>query len=196
MRRPFPAATAALSSARGAVAEWSKALAWKVSIRQKRIEGSNPSRSASCAIAGSATEREIASIGGERPITRSASIELRDLRIAAAVGTYGPGDVVPDSHLLDLTLTISPTLVEICADDMSRVFDYDPLIARIDQIARKQKYETQEFLMTLIVRACADYDAIEAVDICLHKRPVLDGTGSLGLRLTLGQKELATYREV
>jgi hypothetical protein len=29
------------------VAEWSKALAWKVSIRQKRIEGSNPSRSAS-----------------------------------------------------------------------------------------------------------------------------------------------------
>ena len=35
-----------LSSACGAVAEWSKALAWKVSIRQKRIEGSNPSRSA------------------------------------------------------------------------------------------------------------------------------------------------------
>ena len=31
----------------GAVAEWSKALAWKVSIRQNRIEGSNPSRSAS-----------------------------------------------------------------------------------------------------------------------------------------------------
>ena len=29
------------------MAEWSKALAWKVSIRHKRIEGSNPSRSAS-----------------------------------------------------------------------------------------------------------------------------------------------------
>ncbi len=28
------------------MAEWSKALAWKVSIRQKRIEGSNPSVSA------------------------------------------------------------------------------------------------------------------------------------------------------
>jgi hypothetical protein len=28
------------------VAEWSKALAWKVSIRQKRIQGSNPCRSA------------------------------------------------------------------------------------------------------------------------------------------------------
>ena len=34
------------SSACGAVAEWSKALAWKVSIRQKRIQGSNPCRSA------------------------------------------------------------------------------------------------------------------------------------------------------
>jgi hypothetical protein len=30
----------------GAVAEWSKALAWKVSMGQKPIEGSNPSRSA------------------------------------------------------------------------------------------------------------------------------------------------------
>ena len=32
------------------MAEWSKALAWKVSIRQKRIEGSNPSRSATYAL--------------------------------------------------------------------------------------------------------------------------------------------------
>jgi hypothetical protein len=36
----------ALPAQCGAVAEWSKALAWKVSIRQNRIEGSNPSRSA------------------------------------------------------------------------------------------------------------------------------------------------------
>jgi hypothetical protein len=36
----------------GAVAEWSKALAWKVSIRQKRIEGSNPSRSAKVPVQG------------------------------------------------------------------------------------------------------------------------------------------------
>jgi hypothetical protein len=32
------------------VAEWSKALAWKVSMRQNRIEGSNPSRSATPSI--------------------------------------------------------------------------------------------------------------------------------------------------
>ena len=37
----------------GAVAEWSKALAWKVSIRQNRIEGSNPSRSAKFFFVGS-----------------------------------------------------------------------------------------------------------------------------------------------
>ena len=33
------------------MAEWSKALAWKVSIRQNRIEGSNPSRSATTLLA-------------------------------------------------------------------------------------------------------------------------------------------------
>ena len=43
--RPLPPSRSR-SRACGAVAEWSKALAWKVSIRQKRIEGSNPSRSA------------------------------------------------------------------------------------------------------------------------------------------------------
>ncbi len=43
--RPLPPSRRR-SRACGAVAEWSKALAWKVSIRQKRIEGSNPSRSA------------------------------------------------------------------------------------------------------------------------------------------------------
>ena|GEM_PF-3814394 len=42
-----PRDTAPLSKQCGAVAEWSKALAWKVSIRQKRIQGSNPCRSAS-----------------------------------------------------------------------------------------------------------------------------------------------------
>src|SRR3954464_3389514 len=45
--RPRPTALDGRLPAKcGAVAEWSKALAWKVSIRQNRIEGSNPSRSA------------------------------------------------------------------------------------------------------------------------------------------------------
>jgi dihydroneopterin aldolase len=127
-------------------------------------------------------------------MTRVAKIELRDLHIAAAIGTYGPGDVVPDAHILDLTLTIAPDLVQVDADDMALVFDYDPLIARIDQIARDQKYETQEYLMTRIVRTCADYVQIAALDICLKKKPVLAGTGSLGMRLTLQTEDLAALR--
>ena len=127
-------------------------------------------------------------------MTRMAKVELRDLHIAAAIGTYGPGDVVPDAHILDLTLTIAPDLVLISADEMALIFDYDPLIARIDQIAREQHYETQEYLITLIVRACADYHQITAIDICLRKQPVLAGTGSLGVRLTLGTEDLVALR--
>ena len=127
-------------------------------------------------------------------MTRTAKVELRDLQIAAAIGTYAAGVVVPDAHILDLTLTVAPDLVQVSADNMALVFDYDPLIAQIDQIARQQKYETQEYLMTLIVRACADYEQITALDICLRKQPVLAGTGSLGMRLTLETADLAALR--
>lgn len=127
-------------------------------------------------------------------VTRTAKVELRDLHLATAIGTYCTGDVIPDAHTLDLTLMISPDLVQVCADDMALVFDYDPLVARIDQIARAQKYETQEYLMSLIVSACAAYNQIVAIDICLTKHPVLAGTGSLGVRLTLEEEDLKAYR--
>jgi dihydroneopterin aldolase len=123
-----------------------------------------------------------------------AMIELRDLQLATAIGTYGPGDVVPEAHVLDLTLTISPDLVLVAGDEMALVFDYDPLIAEIDRIARAQHYHTQEFLMTRLVAACAAYPQITALDICLRKRPVLGGTGSLGVRLRLGAEALAQHR--
>jgi dihydroneopterin aldolase len=123
-----------------------------------------------------------------------AMIELRDLQLATAIGTYGPGDVVPQAHLLDLTLTIAPDLVLVAADEMALVFDYDPLIADIDQIARAQHYHTQEFLMTRIVAAIASYAQITALDLCLRKHPVLGGTGSLGVRLRLGAEALAQHR--
>jgi dihydroneopterin aldolase len=132
--------------------------------------------------------------GDDMPMIRVAKIELRDLQIAAVIGTYWPEDVVPDAHILDLTLTILPDLVQVSADEMALVFDYDPLIARIGQIAREQRYETQEYLMTLIIRACADYHQITALDICLRKQPVVAGTGSLGVRLTLGTEDLAALR--
>jgi dihydroneopterin aldolase len=121
-------------------------------------------------------------------------IELKDLKVAARIGTYGTGDVVPEAHLLDLTLTIAPDLVLIAQDGMAHVFDYDPLIREIDALARACPYETQERLMTRIVHACAAYPAIKALDICLRKRPVLAGSGSLGVRLTLDAEALTAQR--
>jgi dihydroneopterin aldolase len=127
-------------------------------------------------------------------MTRTATIELRNLQLATTIGTYGPNDVVPDAHILDLTLTIAPDLLQVYADEMALVFDYDPLITLIDQIARNQQYKTQEFLMTRIAKACATFDQIVALDIALRKQPVLAGTGSLGVRLTLGAEEMNALR--
>lgn len=121
-------------------------------------------------------------------------VELKDLQLATHIGTYGPADVVPDAHLLDLTLTIAPELVLIAQDGMARVFDYDPLISQIDALARDGFYETQERLMTRIAEACAAYPAIRALDVTLRKRPVLSGSGSLGVRLMLDEDDLAALR--
>jgi dihydroneopterin aldolase len=101
---------------------------------------------------------------------------------------------VPDAHVLDLTLAIAPDLVQIASDEMANVFDYDPLIAEIAEMARSRTFETQEYLMTLITQVCAAYDAIEAVELCLRKSPVLAGSGSLGVRLILGAEDFAALR--
>lgn len=101
---------------------------------------------------------------------------------------------MPDAHLLDLTLAIAADLVQIASDDMANVFDYDPLVKEIADIASSRTFETQEYLMTLITQACAAYNQIEAVELCLKKSPVLAGTGSLGVRLVLGADDLSAMR--
>jgi dihydroneopterin aldolase len=121
-------------------------------------------------------------------------VELKNLQIAVRIGTYGPDDVVPDAHLLDLILTIAPHLVMIARDEMALVFDYDPLIRHINTLARESHYETQERLVTCIVEACSEYHQIEALDICLRKRPVLSGTGTLGVRLIVDADGMAALR--
>lgn len=123
-----------------------------------------------------------------------ALVELRDLQIDADIGTYGPTDVVPEAHLLDMTLTIHPQNVLIDHDTMDSVFDYDPLIARIHQLAADRHYETQEYLLTLIARVCAMSEAITGVDLRLRKYPVSRHTGSAGVRLVLDVQDLATIR--
>ena len=121
-------------------------------------------------------------------------VQLKNLELRPSLGTYGPDDLVPDVHLLDLKLAIDPKLVFINADCMDSVFDYDPLIAEIDRLASDGHYHTQERLLTWIFTACAAYEAIEAVDVCLSKRPVLRDSGRLGVRLIVEAEELAEVR--
>ena len=124
----------------------------------------------------------------------SACVELRDLRLNTNIGTYGPNDVVPNTHTLDLTLWLASALVLIEQDGMTHVFDYDPLVADIDRLAADGHYETQERLITRIVQACAAYPVIEALDIGLRKSPVRQGSGSLGVRVSVDAKTLSALR--
>jgi len=115
----------------------------------------------------------------------NAFIELKDLRLQAQIGTYGPGAIIPKQHLLDLKLWIDSKLILISNDVLENVFDYDPLIIEINRLAGDGHYETQERLMTRIVQACAKYIEIEALEIGLRKLPVSAGSGSLGVRLVV-----------
>lgn len=123
------------------------------------------------------------------------TIELKQLALTLSLGTYGPDDVVPDLHLLDLTLVIDPNLVLIDADEMSHVFDYDPLVLEIDRLAKDGHYNTQEWLMSRIVKACAFYEEIQAVELRLSKKPVLRNSGELGVRLSVDSEELQQLRD-
>lgn len=124
----------------------------------------------------------------------TATIELKDLMLQTVIGTYGENDTVPEAHVLDMTLSIAPEKVFVSEDDMSQVFDYDPLIEEIDHLARDGHYETQEWLVSKIAKACASYTEITGLDISLHKRPVKDGSGTLGIRLRLDAKGLENLR--
>lgn len=123
-----------------------------------------------------------------------ATIELTGLTVETDIGTYGPDDVVPDAHILDLHLQIDPSLVLIPQDGMDYVFDYDPLVVEIGRLARDGHYHTQERLMTRIVDACATYPEIQSMEIKLAKTPVADGTGTLGVRIAVSAQELANRR--
>ena len=77
---------------------------------------------------------------------------------------------------------------------MDAIFDYDPLIAEIEVVARDGHYETQEWLMTRIARVCAQYAEIQDVDLMVYKSPVLAASGKLGVRLKLDRAELDRLR--
>ena len=127
-------------------------------------------------------------------MTSNASIELKDLRLRTNIGSYQPGDTVPDVHLLDLTLWIDAGLVLIEADGMAHVFDYDPLVLEIDRLAGDCHYETQERLISRIAQACSIYSEIIALEISLRKSPVHNNSGSLGVKLHLDATALNQLR--
>lgn len=123
-----------------------------------------------------------------------ACIELRDLKLRTKIGTYQPGDTVPDLHLLNLSLWIDAGLVLIEQDGMEYVFVYDPLILEIDRLAGDCYYETQERLISRITQACSVYSEIIALEIGLSKSPVHNGSGSLGVKLHLDEAALNQLR--
>ena len=123
-----------------------------------------------------------------------AQVELIDLDLNIAIGTYNDGDVVPDKHVLDLNLSIDPALVLIDEDQMDRVFDYDPLIREIRLMAEEMHYETQERFITRIVDQCVKYSEIKSVEVFLRKSPVFGSSGELGVRLEADESDLTNLR--
>ncbi len=120
-------------------------------------------------------------------------IVLKDLSLTTNIGSYGPKDVIPKEHVLDMSLQIAPDLVLIENDGMEFVFDYDPLIKTIEKLARECHYHTQEYLLTRIVQACTKYTEIEGVTLNLRKTPVLKN-GALGVEISVDKEYLDTAR--
>lgn len=127
-------------------------------------------------------------------MTLTSTIELRDMILKTDIGTYGLDNPMPDHHLLDLILSIAPTKVLIPSDGMVHVFDYDPLIVDIRTLAKTGHRETQEWLISQIAHLCATFDNIQGADIFLRKFPIHEESGTLGVRLTLQQDDLAKLR--
>ena len=123
-----------------------------------------------------------------------AQVELTNLDLNIEIGTYTDSDVVPDRHTIDLTLEIEPSLVLIDKDQMDRVFDYDPLISKIQNLTGGRRYETQERFITLVVEECAKFREIESVQILLRKSPVSRSSGELGVSLRINGPDLKKLR--
>lgn len=127
------------------------------------------------------------------------TIELTDVPVKAQICVAVLGESDPYEHALDLTLVVNPSLVLVQKDGMRHVFDYDPLLEKIHAVSQNKQFDTQEYLASLIVQCCAQFEQIEAVEICLKKyRP--DGAGgkicgTIGVRLVVTGDDLAALRQ-
>ena len=121
-------------------------------------------------------------------MTKHAQIRLNDLALPCSIGTYETDDIIPDAHVLDMVLYLDKSWVIIDADQMDRVFDYDPLINKVLRTAAAENFETQEYLMSLIFQCCFEHTEVHAAALFLRKSPVRDD-GSLGVQVTLTRAE-------
>ena len=124
------------------------------------------------------------------------TIELFDFELDVDIGTYKEDEIAPEKHILDLILSIESSLVIIEKDKMDEVFDYDPLIKRINDLTKVSHYETQEKLITLIIKECSIFEEIKKLDLFLRKSPVSSVSGKLGVRVIFDEKDLNKFRRL
>ena len=122
------------------------------------------------------------------------SVKLRGLSLNCDIGSYAMSEVVPNKHRLDMELLVEKNLILIEEDEMAAVFDYDPLVEEIIQISLSGKFNTQEKLITLILKACLKYHQVKAVSLFLYKTPVRED-GELGITVNISEQELEKLRQ-
>ena len=125
-----------------------------------------------------------------------ATIELTDLQLSACIGEHSAAEILPEIHILDLVLTVNPDLVCTDIDKMSDVFDYDPVLDQIYILTKGKRYETQEYLISLIARSCAHFKEVIKVDVSIKKMSKGAVNGKLGVRLVLDEEGLKRLRDV
>ena len=121
-------------------------------------------------------------------------IKLNNLALNVSIGEHHCDSVYRHRHFLDLECEVEQKLVTIQTDSMDFVFDYDPLIRSIKNISDGKTYNTQEKLVTLLLKACAKYPEISSVRLFLSKSPTLNGSGALGVEAVLDESDLHIFR--
>ena len=122
-------------------------------------------------------------------------IKLNNLELNVSIGEHHSDGAYRHRHFLDLECEVEQRLVNIESDSMDLVFDYDPLVRSIKNISDGKTYNTQEKLVTLLLKACAKHPEISAVRLFLSKSPTLNGSGALGIEAVLDERDLNCFRE-
>ena len=121
-------------------------------------------------------------------------IKLSNLELNVSIGEYHSDGAYRHRHFLDLECEVEQRLVNIERDSMDLVFDYDPLVRSIKNISDGKTYNTQEKLVTLLLKACAECPEISSVRLFLSKSPTLNGSGALGIEAVLDESDLSFFR--